>query len=148
MAVSSDNDHEPSGWTVESSTHVFKDRWISVRADSCRTPDGVEIAPFYVLECADWVQVVALDDQDHVVLVEQYRHGLGIEALELPSGGVEPEDANPVEAARRDCVSQSSRCPTLSTNSPCLRITERSMSSKAAGGSCLRRNISSIFATF
>lgn len=106
MADSSDSDSGPPAWIVESSTHVFRDRWISVRADSCRTTEGAEIAPFYVLEYADWVQVVALDDQEHVVLVEQYRHGLGITSLELPTGGVELRDAGPMEAAQRELAEE------------------------------------------
>ncbi len=93
-------------WTVESTTHVLDDRWISVRADSCRTSEGVEIAPFYVLEYADWVQIVALDDHDHIVLVEQYRHGLGITSLELPTGGMEPEDIDLLDTARRELIEE------------------------------------------
>src|SRR5262249_43293025 len=93
---------ELPAWAVESSTYVLKDRWISVRADTCRTTDGVEISPFYVLEYADWVQIVAVDDQDHVVFVEQYRHGLGITSLELPTGAMEPEDTDSIAAAQRE----------------------------------------------
>jgi 8-oxo-dGTP pyrophosphatase MutT (NUDIX family) len=106
MTVSSDDGREPLAWTVESSTHVVRDQWISVRADNCRTPEGVEVAPFYVLEYADWVQVVALDDQEHVILVEQYRHGLGITSLELPTGSMEPEDVDPLDAGRRELVEE------------------------------------------
>jgi 8-oxo-dGTP pyrophosphatase MutT (NUDIX family) len=106
MADTSDSNPEPPAWIVESSTHVFRDRWISVRADSCRTPEGAKIAPFYVLEYADWVQVVALDDQEHVILVEQYRHGLGITSLELPTGGMELTDTTPVEAAQRELAEE------------------------------------------
>ena len=93
-------------WTVEGSRHVLRDRWISVRADRCRTADGVEIAPFYVLEYPDWVLVVALDDEEHVLLVEQYRHGLGIVSLELPAGGIEPGDADPIRAAARELAEE------------------------------------------
>lgn len=93
-------------WAVESSRHVVKDRWISVRADSCRTAEGVEIAPFYVLEYADWVQIVALDDQEQLILIEQYRHGLGVTSLELPTGAMELADADPLDAARRELTEE------------------------------------------
>lgn len=55
-----------------------------------------------MLEYPDWVQIVAIDAQDNVVLVEQYRHGWGISSLELPCGAVDPQDADPIAAARRE----------------------------------------------
>jgi 8-oxo-dGTP pyrophosphatase MutT (NUDIX family) len=76
------------------------------RADDCLTVEGARIAPFYVLEYPDWVQVVDLDDEDHVLLVEQYRHGLGLASLELPAGGVEPADAGPLQAAARELLEE------------------------------------------
>ena len=93
-------------WTVASSTHVLKDRWISVRADTCRTVEGTELSPFYVLEYPDWVQIVAMDHQDNVVLIEQYRHGLGIISLELPTGAMAPEDRDPIAAAQRELAEE------------------------------------------
>jgi 8-oxo-dGTP pyrophosphatase MutT (NUDIX family) len=89
-------------WNITASRHVLKDRWISVRADDCRTSEGKEIAPFYVLEYPDWVQVVAIDTEDNVILVEQYRHGLGIISLELPAGAIESTDASPLIAGARE----------------------------------------------
>ncbi len=45
--------------------------------------------------------MVALDDQDRIVLAHQYRHALGTELLELPAGLLESgEDA--LEAAQRE----------------------------------------------
>lgn len=102
----SDSHDELSPWTVEKSVHVLQDKWISVRADTCRTADGIEVSPFYVLEYPDWVQIVAMDDQDHVVLVEQYRHGLGITSLELPTGAMEPDDGDPIAAAQRELAEE------------------------------------------
>jgi 8-oxo-dGTP pyrophosphatase MutT (NUDIX family) len=100
-------DHETfQPWTVTGSRHVLRDRWISVRADDCVTAEGVEIAPYYVLEYPDWVIVVAIDDQDRIILVEQYRHGWGIMSLELPTGGVEPGDADPVASAARELAEE------------------------------------------
>ncbi len=66
----------------------------------------MRIAPFYVLEYPDWVQIVALDVDDQIILVEQYRHGLGVVSLELPGGGMEAADAGPLEAAARELAEE------------------------------------------
>jgi 8-oxo-dGTP pyrophosphatase MutT (NUDIX family) len=93
-------------WIVRRSRHVFRDRWISLRADDCVTPTGVEIEPFYVLEYPDWVHVVALDADNHILLVEQYRHGLGTTTLELPGGAMDAADLNPIGTAARELVEE------------------------------------------
>lgn len=89
-------------WRRNASKTLVEDRWIRLRADSCETTSGVLIDPFYVLEYAPWVSVFAVTDNTEVVFVRQYRHGLSIETLELPSGGVARSDANPVEAGLRE----------------------------------------------
>lgn len=93
-------------WSVTASRHVLRDRWISVRADDCLTAEGARVAPFYVLEYPDWVQVVAIDTADRLILIRQYRHGSGEVILELPCGGMEATDADPVAAARRELVEE------------------------------------------
>lgn len=93
-------------WRVRRSRHVFRDRWVSLRADDCVTPTGVEIAPFYVLEYPDWVHVVALDADHHVLLVQQYRHGFGGVTLELPGGMMDAQDGDPLTTAARELVEE------------------------------------------
>ena len=99
-------DDLPRPWTVRASCSIHRDRWLSVRADDCVTGRGVEVSPYYVLEYRDWVQVVALDSDDHVILVRQYRHGLGAVTLELPAGGMEPGETDPLAAAARELAEE------------------------------------------
>jgi ADP-ribose pyrophosphatase len=49
----------------------------------------------------DCVAIVAVDAEDNVILVRQYRHAVGRELLELPAGGIEPGE-EPEESARRE----------------------------------------------
>jgi 8-oxo-dGTP pyrophosphatase MutT (NUDIX family) len=93
-------------WQVNRSRIVFRDRWVSLRADDCVTPSGVEISPFYVLEYPDWVHVVALDAENHVILVQQYRHGFGGITLELPGGMMDTQDGDPVTTAARELAEE------------------------------------------
>lgn len=101
-------------WRVTASRHVHKDRWISLRADDCVTDEGAVVAPYYVLEYRDWVELVALDAEDNVLLVRQYRHGLGDLSVELPAGGMDEGEADPVEAARRELLEEAGCAGTLS----------------------------------
>jgi 8-oxo-dGDP phosphatase len=104
----------PDGkWRVTASRHIHKDRWISVRADDCVTDEGAVVAPYYVLEYPDWVEVVALDADNNVLLVKQYRHALGDISVELPAGGMDPGETDPVEAARRELLEEAGCAGTL-----------------------------------
>lgn len=93
-------------WILLKSRHIVKDRWISVRCDTCQMPNGTIVDPYYVLEYPTWVNVVALTKNQEVILVKQYRHGLKKTILELPSGAVETEDMLPVEAAKRELLEE------------------------------------------
>lgn len=92
----------PGAWRVAASRLIHADRWIRLRADHCITPEGAVLDPYYVLEYADWVHVVALTDDDRLVVNHQYRHGAGCVHLELPGGVMDAEDAGPLEAAARE----------------------------------------------
>jgi len=88
-------------WTVTHSRYPIRDQWLTVRADSCRMPDGTGIAPYYVLEYPPWVAVVAMTASRELVLVREYRHGLGQTILGLPCGNVAPGETA-TEAAHRE----------------------------------------------
>ena len=92
----------PGAWRVAGTRLIHADRWIRLRADHCITPEGAVLDPYYVLEYADWVHVVAVTDDDRLVVNHQYRHGAGCVHLELPGGVMDAEDAGPLEAAARE----------------------------------------------
>lgn len=93
-------------WRVLESHMVIKDRWIDLRADRCLTPAGVEITPYYVLGCPDWVHVVALTEDGRMVLVRQYRHAIGRSVLEIPGGVIDPADGGPLRAGQRELAEE------------------------------------------
>ncbi|MFO1118433.1 MAG: NUDIX hydrolase [Beijerinckiaceae bacterium] len=96
----------PAPWRVTASRTLVKDRWIDLRADDCLRDDGLKIAPYYILTCPDWVQVVAIDEEENLVVVRQYRHGVQRISLELPSGCVDAADADPVAAGARELLEE------------------------------------------
>ena len=96
----------PFDWTVDKTTHIIQDEWVSLRSDECRMPDGTSVAPYYVLEYMDWISLFALTPDDEVLLVRQYRHGAGETILELPCGRVDDADASTLETAKRELMEE------------------------------------------
>jgi len=89
-------------WQVVESTYVAKSNWFTVRRERVRLPNGAEIAEYWVNEYRPWVNVVALTDDDQVVLIRQYRHGVEQVYWEIPAGTTDPEDTSLELAARRE----------------------------------------------
>ncbi|MES2874050.1 MAG: NUDIX hydrolase [Bacteroidota bacterium] len=92
-------------WETISSKYLVRAPWATLRVDTCRMPDGTMIPDYYVLEYPDWVNVIALTEDNQVILVRQYRHAAGEEILELP-GGVIEKGESPEEAARRELLEE------------------------------------------
>ena len=93
-------------WTRLNSRYVVKDRWLALRADIYRTPADQIVDPCYVFEYRAWVNVVALTAAQEIVLVRQFRPGIGRTILELPGGTTDPEDASPEAAVRRELLEE------------------------------------------
>ena len=93
-------------WTVERTRTTYRDRWLTVRSDDCRTRAGVEVAPYHVIELPTWLNIVALTPEGRVVLVTEYRHGTAEILTGLPSGTMEPIDADSTGAARRELLEE------------------------------------------
>ena len=60
---------------------------------------------FSLIECVDWVNVIALTDTGRVVLIRQYRPGTNQVCLEIPGGMMEPGE-DPCTAAARELAEE------------------------------------------
>ena len=92
-------------WPVEDSADLFRDAWvIALRADRIRRPDHPGGEPFrrLVLEHPGAAVVVALDDEDRVLCLRQYRHPARRRFVELPAGLCDVDGEDPLELARRE----------------------------------------------
>ena len=71
------------------------------RYDLVRNPRNAKSMKAVVLECADWVNMVALTPERKIVVVRQFRFGVGKTTLEIPAGIMNPGET-PEQAAIRE----------------------------------------------
>lgn len=77
-------------------------RIFRVRSDEKVSPRTGHKQDFYVIECVDWVNVIAVTPNRELVMVEQYRHGTNTVELEIPGGIMDAKDASPVATGVRE----------------------------------------------
>lgn len=99
MTRPSDADHR---WTIRDRSTAFKARRWEVER-SLRARAGTDaLHEFFLVRIPDFVHVIALTPTRELVMVRQYRHGLEAPTLEFPGGLLDPSDACPASAARRE----------------------------------------------
>ncbi|HXT38385.1 MAG TPA: NUDIX hydrolase [Candidatus Angelobacter sp.] len=89
-------------WEKTGSRPLGDFRIFSVRADRAVSPRTGQESEFFVIDCVDWVNVIAVTPDDHLVMVEQYRHGTNTVELEIPGGMIDGNDASPAVAGVRE----------------------------------------------
>ncbi|MBD5197541.1 MAG: NUDIX hydrolase [Bacteroidales bacterium] len=97
--------HDDRRWTVLSSKYLWRRPWLTVRLEHVRLANGREAPEYYVLEYPDWVNVIAITKDGEMVMIRQYRHGIGRSDYELCAGVIE-QGENPEEAARRELLEE------------------------------------------
>lgn len=83
-----------------SSRLIYDGRAVRLRVDTVRMPSGRETTR-EIVEHSDCVAIIAVDDKDNVLLVNQFRKPVEKELLEIPAGGIEPGE-DPVDCVRRE----------------------------------------------
>ena len=92
-------------WKLISTRPLNDYRIFKTRADIRQSPRTGNEHEFYVLESVDWVNIVAVTEDDQIVLINQFRHGVSESVLEIP-GGMIDEDEAPIKSAERELLEE------------------------------------------
>jgi ADP-ribose pyrophosphatase len=92
-------------YELVASEEIYRGRIITLRKDTVKMPGGGESVR-EVVHHPGAVGVVAIDDQDRVVMLRQYRHPVGEHLWELPAGLRDVDGEPPVETARRELAEE------------------------------------------
>jgi ADP-ribose pyrophosphatase len=91
------------------SKYVYKGRVVNLRLDTVANDKGKE-STVEVIEHADCIAVVAVDEKDNVLMEKQFRRAIGRELFEIPAGGIEPGETIE-ETVRREMQEETGLLP-------------------------------------
>ena len=95
----------PKPWKTLTSREVYRNRWIRVREDTAELPNG-HTTLYGVVTIGECVGVLPFVDDDHVLMVRQYRYVVAEnQRWEMPTGGMYAEE-QPEDAAQRELMEE------------------------------------------
>lgn len=94
-----------SKWKVLNSEYLLRHKYMMLRKDSVQLANGHVIEDYFVIEKANWINVIAITEEGKFLFERQYRHGAGLVNYELPAGIIEEGEA-PIEAAKRELLEE------------------------------------------
>lgn len=92
-------------WQQSSEEILLKTRVFTVRSLRRQSPRDGETHEFWVIDAPDWVNIVALTPNNHLILIDQWRHGSESVTVEIPGGMIDPGET-PLQAARRELLEE------------------------------------------
>ena len=92
-------------WDVTAAETRFRGHVVSVRSDSVRAASGDRFTRDVVVHPGA-VAIVAVDELDRVVVVDQYRHPVGLRLWEVPAGLLDVHGEDPATAAARELAEE------------------------------------------
>lgn len=95
---------EPASWPVTESRDLHRDDWVvAFRTDTVHPPGHPEETfRRLVVEDPGSVVILAVDDDERAIVVQQYRHPVQMRLVELPAGKLDKPGEDPLVAAARE----------------------------------------------
>jgi len=90
---------------VRESRRIYRGRVMALRADQVEMPGG-RVATREIVEHPGAVAIAAVDEQDRLAVIEQYRHAVGRRLCELPAGLLDVEGEDPAKTAARELAEE------------------------------------------
>jgi len=97
--------HPPHDFAVVSDETLYEGAIFALRRDDVRMPGG-RIAGREKIEHYGAVAIAALDDEERLVMIYQYRPAIGRRIWEMPAGLLDAAGEDPLEAAKRELVEE------------------------------------------
>ena len=88
---------------------IYDGRTVKLRVDTIQMPGGRETTR-EIVEHRDCVAIVAIDDNDNILLVRQFRKPVEKELLEIPAGGIDTGE-DPEAAVLREMQEETGFLP-------------------------------------
>jgi len=96
----------PHWQVLESEQLLDFSPWLRVIRQNVRLANGATIPNYLLTPSRDYSMIVALTDDDHVLVVRQYKHGPERVLYDLPAGYLETPDEDPLAAAQRELLEE------------------------------------------
>lgn len=93
-------------WQVLSSQQVINTPYLRIRREEVKLPNGVILPDYYIIENRGWVGVVPVTEDGRFLINKQYKHGIGLEVLEFPAGGIDEGEDDPLMTAHRELMEE------------------------------------------
>lgn len=92
-------------WKIHKSESILSTPWFEIKRDRCQTPEGVIVPEYYTWIKRDCVIVFPVTEDNHVLLIKQYRHGVKNICIDYPGGTIE-EGQSVFAAARSELIEE------------------------------------------
>jgi len=91
-------------WRTLGSRTIYRNPWLTLREDRVIRPDGAE-GIYSVVEMRPSCGIVAINEDNQIALVGQWRYVHNKYSLEIPTGGSE-QGETPLDAAKRELLEE------------------------------------------
>lgn len=92
-------------WKILETEYLLRHKYMILRKDKVQLSNGHVIDDYFVIEKANWINVIAITEDGKLIFERQYRHGAGLINYEIPAGIIE-ENEDPLEAAKRELLEE------------------------------------------
>ena len=92
-------------WKQLDREYIIDNRWVKLAKDKVQLPNGTSLDDFYVFEKKSVSLIVAVDEDNNVLIKSEYRYPVDEILYELPGGVIEDGDSA-LDAAKRELLEE------------------------------------------
>jgi 8-oxo-dGTP pyrophosphatase MutT (NUDIX family) len=92
-------------WKVLDNQPILNSPWLRVDRQTVETERGDVIPDYYVANKSSFIMVLAITEAGDIILLREYKHGVGDYVWNLPAGGIKPGES-PEETATRELLEE------------------------------------------
>ena len=93
-------------WETIATRQILDTPYLKIRCEEVLLPDGTKVDDYYIIENRGWVGIVPVTEDGRFIINKQYKHGIGLEVLEFPAGGIDPHEDDPLLTAHRELMEE------------------------------------------